>query len=234
MFSVRRRRWNEKTKNLRISAAQTLTFFWKTLSRCAPEFWRQNSHTHEKWIRVCPRKRLPLSLKKSIDHQGASFKRCSPSAPRCFAADHRRAGINCQQSAIGQRYFAAVRNPARIHGAMSGPQSRAGGTDVPPRPAIGTATSTGPINRDSCEHGLLVGENGGSQEQDQSNSYDESFHFGSTIPWRSSRSNSLLMAKASRMSSLEIRSWVGRWPSMNRIPSRHSRLRVRMSADVEQ
>ena len=151
-------------------------FSCNTLSCCAPRFWRQNSHGHEEWMRVCPQKCLSLGFKKSIDHQGASFEECSPSAARRFAADHRRAGIDCKQSAIGKRYLAAVRNPARIDGAMSGPQARAGGTDVLPRPAIGTATSAGPVNRDSCEQLLLACKNGGSQKQDQSNSYGESFH----------------------------------------------------------
>jgi hypothetical protein len=73
-----------------------------------------------------------LVSKNRFDDKSASLEGCPARTPRCFAADHRRAGIDSKQSAIGQRYFATVRNPARIDGAMSGPQSRAGGTDVLP------------------------------------------------------------------------------------------------------
>jgi hypothetical protein len=120
-------------------------------NRWRPEIWRRNSHEHEIWVPVRPAERLLLGFKKSVNNKGVSFELCPARAPRCFAADHGGAGVDRQQRAIGKRYFAAVRNPARIDGTMSRPQSRAGGTDVAPRPTIGTATPAGPINRDSCE-----------------------------------------------------------------------------------
>jgi len=116
------------------------------------EIWRRNLHKHEVGVPVRPTESLLLGLKKSVDDKGASFQRCPARAPRCLAADHRRAGIDRKQGAIGERYFAAVRNSAWIDGAVSGPQARAGGTNVLPRPMIGTATSTGPIHCDACEH----------------------------------------------------------------------------------
>jgi hypothetical protein len=113
---------------------------------------RRNSHEHKIRVLIGPVKSLLLGFKKSVDDKGASFLRCPARAPRCLAADHGRAGIDRKQGAIGKRYLAAVRNPAWIDGAVSGPQARAGRTDVPPRPTIGTAASTGPIHGDSCEH----------------------------------------------------------------------------------
>ena len=120
------------------------------------ETWRGNLHEHKGWVSARPVQRLPLGFKKSIDDKGVSFERSPAGAPRCFAAHHSGAGIDGEQGTIGKRYFAAVRNSARIDRAMAGPQACAGGALVLPRPAIRTAASAGPINRDACQDGLLT------------------------------------------------------------------------------
>ena len=118
--------------------------------------WRRNLHEHKGGVSARPVQRLPLGFKKSIDDNRVSFERGPAGAPRGFAAHHRRTGIDGQQGAIGKRDFAAVRNSARIDRAMAGPQARAGCGPVLPRPAIRTAASAGPIDRDAGQDGLLA------------------------------------------------------------------------------
>jgi hypothetical protein len=69
---------------------------------------------------------LLFGFEKPIDDDGASFKRCAAGAPGGFAADHRGTGIDREQSPIGKRYPAAVRNAARIDRAMARPEAGAG------------------------------------------------------------------------------------------------------------
>jgi hypothetical protein len=64
---------------------------------------------------------------------------------------------------------------------MSRSQARPGGTDVAPRPTIGTAAAAGPINGHAREQRVLECKNAGSQEKEQSNNYGESFHFSFAI-----------------------------------------------------
>ena len=135
--------------------------FLRTREEGRPKIRRRNSHEHKIRIPARPAQRLLFCFKKSIDDQGASFKSGAAGASRCFAAHHRRTGIDREQSAIGQNDSAPVRNPARIDGAMAGLQTRSGRTDVTPRPAIRTAATARPVDRDAREEGLLASKDRG-------------------------------------------------------------------------
>jgi hypothetical protein len=59
---------------------------------------------------------------------------------------------------------------------MAGPQARASGTNVAPRPVIGAAAAAGPINRYPREHRLFAGKPRGRYEQHENKCGQESFH----------------------------------------------------------
>src|SRR5438067_2174882 len=77
-------------------------------------------------MRVGPRDRLSLCLKKSVDYDGLELAR-SPSAQTSgFATNDRRSGIDRGAGAIREDNLTAVRNSLGIDRAMSGSQSSAG------------------------------------------------------------------------------------------------------------
>ena len=85
-----------------------------------------NLEGHEVGMRVCPRDRLPLCFKKSVDHDGLELAR-SPSAETSrFATNDRWSGVDRGAGAIREDNFTAVRNSLGIDGAMSGVKSSAG------------------------------------------------------------------------------------------------------------
>ena len=135
--------------------------FLRTRDDRGAKIWRRNSDEHEIRIPPRPAQRLLFGFEKTIDNDCASFEWGAANAARGFAADHGRSGIHREQSRVGQRYPTAVRNAARIDGAMAGLQARARGTDVTPRPAIRTAATAGPIDCDAREDGLLAGRDRG-------------------------------------------------------------------------
>jgi hypothetical protein len=141
-----------------------------------PKIGRRNSDQHERRIPARPPKRLLFGFEKAIHHQRVAFERGAPGAPRCFTAAHRGAGVDRQQGGIGQSNFAAVRNAARIDGAMACPQACARRADVAPRPVIGPATPARPVDSDSREHGLLPRIRDWRYEHGQAQDYKESFH----------------------------------------------------------
>ena len=118
--------------------------------------WR-DSDKHEVRIPPRPAQRLLFRLEKSVDDNRVPFER-RPAGTSCsFTASYGGTGVDGQERAVRERHFAAVRDPARIHRAMAGAQSLAGRTNMPPRPAIGTAPAAGPVNGNARENGLFHG-----------------------------------------------------------------------------
>ena len=76
-------------------------------------------------MRVRPRHRLSLCLKKSVDHDGLELARSSSAKTSGFATNDGRSGVDRGAGAIRENNFAAVGNSLGIDGAMSGVQSSA-------------------------------------------------------------------------------------------------------------
>src|SRR5205809_4430957 len=77
-------------------------------------------------MRVGPRDRLSLCLKKSVDYDGLELARSSSAQTSSFATNDRRSGVDRGAGTIWEDNFTAVRNSLGIDGAMSGAQSLAG------------------------------------------------------------------------------------------------------------
>jgi len=77
-------------------------------------------------MRVGPRDRLSLCLKKSVDYDGLELARSSSAQTSSFATNDRRSGVDRGAGPIREDNFTAVRNSLGIDGAMSGSQSSAG------------------------------------------------------------------------------------------------------------
>ena len=128
---------------------------WLGEERSASHIRRRNAHKHEIRVSTSPAHRLLLRLEEPVDHDRVAFDSGPAGATRGFATAHRRTGIDREKCSIGKRNLASVRNAARIDGAMSRAQSRAGRTDVTACPVIGSAPAAGPIHGDSGQDGLL-------------------------------------------------------------------------------
>src|SRR5436305_9749462 len=103
-------------------------------------------------MRVGPRDRLSLCLKKSVDYDGLELARSSSAQTSRFATNDRRSGVDRGAGAIREDNFAAVRNSLGIDGAMSGAQSSAG-TGV-------FRALTCPVTGDTRKDRLLARESG--------------------------------------------------------------------------
>jgi hypothetical protein len=123
----------------------------------AAEIGGRDSDKHE--VRISPRpiQGLLFRLEKPIDHNRVSFERRPAGPSRSLPASDGGAGIDGQECAVRKYDFAAIRDSARIDCAMARAQSLAGGTNMPPRPAIGPAPAAGPVYGHARQNGLFHG-----------------------------------------------------------------------------
>lgn len=100
-------------------------------------------------MRFSPGQGLSLCFKKAIDHDGPAFFAGASRFARRFAILHRSSGIDrSETAAVGKHHFAAVRNVARIDGAVADAQALTRGGFVAARVSIRTFAAAGPVNGD--------------------------------------------------------------------------------------
>src|SRR5438128_4890921 len=107
-------------------------------------------------MRVGPRDRLSLCLKKSVDYDGLELARSPSAQTSSFATNDRRSGVDRSAGAIREDNFTAVRNSLWIDRAMSGAQSSAG--------AGVFRALTCPVTGNACQDRLPARESGGCQQ----------------------------------------------------------------------
>src|SRR5205814_10532918 len=123
---------------------QSLVRLRGTQDQWPPKIRRRYSHGHEIRIPSRPTERLLFRFEKPVDDERTFFESGPAGAARRFPADDRRARIDGDQSRVGERHSTAVRNAARIDGAMADLESGTGRADMASRPAIGAAANAGP------------------------------------------------------------------------------------------
>jgi hypothetical protein len=88
-------------------------------------FSAKNSESHEMWMGTSPSDGCGLRFKEAVDHDGIPLCRGPRAEPSGFAIHNVRPTVDGQAGEIRKDDFAAKRNSAGIHGAVSRPQAYA-------------------------------------------------------------------------------------------------------------